>query len=397
MLPNYTLEWLDLLVNTTLNPQKCDVSSITGQKIEEIIRAAVEERDKLQSHLKGQVFGITTQQEIELVIRQYHTALIILLDQAHANHDLVTADLTALKEVCKVIVNCLEDLLGFIETHYSPFLGLNERVPVTYLLVMRAEIKQRLDELKANLFKRIADKTLADLVFETLYDFTDGNEGRPVTFREMIYKKQLVKGLEEIARLKPRHNINKALNALLVYQNFNKKGYLEYFTRKIAEKINLHNSLHEKLEELFLSYKEFNQMYRKSGVKLNPHYADVKEVIGNWFAEEINFLEKKYQFQVNPLEQISLPAKTTKMDRKIRLALNADQIAILLRASVDVGMLYIRSVHFVFKTIVPFLASAKENNLSWDSLRKRSYQAENKDKVVVISILERAITYVQTY
>lgn len=396
MVRHYTLEWLDLTVNTSLNPQKSQVKSLTAKEIEEIIKAAGKERDKLQAHLKGQVFAITTQAEIELVIRQYHSALIILLDRAHANEDLADARNMVLKQVCEVMVNCLDDLLSFIETHYSQFLGLDERVPVTYLLVIRAELKQRLDELKVKLFKRIADKTLSDLVFETLYDFTDGGGGRKVTFREMLYKKELVKGMEELAK-KNEHNINKALNALLVYQNFNKKAYLEYFTRKIAEKINECSSLTEKLEELLLGYKEFNQMYRKTGVKLNPHYADVKEVIGNWFVEEINFLEKKYQFQVSPLEQRLLINKTEKAIRKVRLSLNADQIAILLRAAVDVGMLYIRSVHFVFKTIVPFLASAKEDNLSWDSLRKRSYQAENKDKTVVIAILEKAIAYVQTY
>jgi hypothetical protein len=394
---NYTLEWLDLTVNSTLNPQKSDLSAVTGIAVEEIIKAAEKEQDKLQSHLKEQVFGITSQAEIELLVRQHHSVLIILLDRAHANHHLISENHSELKQVSNLIVNCLDDLLGFIETHFSQFLGLDERVPVTYLLAIRAEIKQRLDELKVKFFKRIADKTLSELVFETLYDFTDGSGGRPVSFREMLYKKQLIKGLEEIAILKPEHNISKALNALLVYQNFNKKGYLEYFTRQIAEKINQRGSLTEKLEELLLCYKEFNQMYRKSGVKLNPHYTDVKEVIGNWFMEEINFLEKKYQFQVNPLEQNQEPGKAEKVARKVRLELNADQIAILLRASVDVGMLYIRSVHFVFKTIVPFLASSQQENLSWDSMRKRSYSAENKDKVVVIAILEKVISYVQTY
>lgn len=395
MLPHYILEWFDLTINTTLNPQVSQIPSISPEKLTQIVDDADKERDKLQSHLRGQVFAITSQAEIELFIRQYHSALIILLDRAHANCDVAGTGNLIVRQACKSMINCLDELLGFIETHYAQFLGLDERVPVTYLPVLRAEIKQRLDELRAKLHRRVADKTISELVFKTLYEFTDGSSGRKVTFREMLYKKELVKGLEELLT-RPEHNLNKALNSVLIYRNFNKKAYLEYYTKKIAEKVNRCGSLTQKMEELLLAYKEFNQMHRKTGVKLNPHYADVKEVIGNWFVEEINFLEKKYQFQISPLEQLP-GVNNDKAASKIKLALNADQIAILLRAAVDVGMLYIRSVHFVFKTVVPFLASAKEDNLSWDSLRKRSYQAENKDKVVVIAILEKAIAYVQTY
>ncbi|MGX5855027.1 hypothetical protein ACWKW6_15350 [Dyadobacter jiangsuensis] len=395
MLPHYILEWFDLTINTILNPQVSKIPSISDEQLAQIANDADKERDKLQSHLRGQVFAITSRAEIELFIRQYHSALIILLDRAHANCDLASSGNIVVRQACKTLVNCLDDLLGFIETHYAHFLGLDERVPVTYLSVLRAEIKQRLDALRIKLHRRIADKTLSELVFKTLYEFTDGSSGRKVTFREMLYRKELVKGLEELLT-RPERNVNKALNALLIYRNFNKKAYLEYYTRKIVEKVNRCSSLTQKMEELFLAYKEFNQMHRKTGVKLNPHYADVKEVIGNWFVEEINFLEKKYQFQINPAEQMPR-VNSEKAASKIRLALNSDQIAILLRAAVDVGMLYIRSVHFVFKTVVPFLASTKEENLSWDSLRKRSYQAENKDKVIVIAILEKAIAYVQTY
>lgn len=396
MLRSYTLEWLDLTVNITLNPQESATSHPTNSGYDEIIKIANQERDKLQSHLKGLVFAITTKTEIQLVVRQYYSALIILLDRAHSNYDHLQMDNPGFRHVCKTMISCLEDLLSFIETHFSKYLGLDQRVPITYLLAVRTELKQRLNTLKSRISRRIADKTLSNLVFETLYDFANGFDDRKVTFREMLYKKQLIKGLEEISALKPEIDIRKAVTALLIYQNYNKKAFLEYYTQTVAAKVKHFDSLSEKLEELLLSYKEFNQMHRKSGVKLNPNYADVKEVIDNWFVEEIGFLEKKCQFHVSPHE-LSLIEPTEGVANKIRLSLNADQIAILLRAAVDVGILHTKSVHFAFRTIVPFLASAKEDNLSWDSLRKRSYQAEDKDKTVLIAVLQKVINSVQQY
>ncbi len=392
----YSLEWLDLLVNVTLNPSKTQVSAITDQQFDSVLKTTAEEIDRLRSRLKGKFLGITSYPELKLLVRRYHSDLTILLDKANENCNLALSESPELKLACQAVIRNLEELLSFIEIYYGQFLGLDERVPVTYLLVTAEELRKRLNGLKSKLFRRTGDKILTSIVFDTLYNFP--NNDRPITFREIIYKKEMVAELEQIVEVKADTKVYNALNELLIYRNFNKKAYLRYFTEKIAGKVNACARIQEKLDQLRLSWKEFNQMYKKPDVRLNPRYADIKDVVGNWFSEEVGYLERKLHFQVNHFESRNDGAKANENEGlKIHLGLSSDQIAILLRAICDAGILQMRSLQAAFKTIVPFLASEKHKNLSWESVRKRAYSVEDKDKQKVIFFLEKAIKHIQTY
>ncbi len=386
----YILEWFDLLVTITLNPLRADVLSITISQSEVILKKAGEEKDKWQLQLKREVYECRSNAEIELLVRRYHSDLILLLDQAYENHNLISAADDSHKILTRTIAGYLEELVTFIEGRYLKFLGLDKWIPASYLHLTREELRSRIERLRLKIGRRLSDKKLLDIVFGSLYKFINEEQFRRVTFREVVYKKELVSDLEEICAHKTEAKLHQALMELLVYRNFNKKAYLNYYTEKIAGRINSLVSLTEKRDQLLLAYKEFNQMHLKPGVKLNPNFKGIKSVIGNWFAQEINYLEMKYQWDVNPLEP-RRPVKAGIVSQKVRLSLNSDQIAILLRALVDIGLIERGSVHWVFKTIVPFLASAEKENLSWDSVRKRAYAPEDKDKHVVIQVLANAI------
>ncbi|MHB1180056.1 MAG: hypothetical protein ACYCZO_17230, partial [Daejeonella sp.] len=87
MCRRYILDWLDSLITVSLNPEKTNLATITEQQIEAAIAKMAEERIKFQSLLKDHVFGLTEAKQIELFLKQYHSALIILLDQASQNHE----------------------------------------------------------------------------------------------------------------------------------------------------------------------------------------------------------------------------------------------------------------------------------------------------------------------
>ena len=51
----------------------------------------------------------------------------------------------------------------------------------------------------------------------------------------------------------------------------------------------------------------------------------------------------------------------------------------------------------VFKTIVPHLSTPYKENLSYDSMRSKSYVAETRDKEIVIETLHQIIEKVKRY
>jgi hypothetical protein len=56
-----------------------------------------------------------------------------------------------------------------------------------------------------------------------------------------------------------------------------------------------------------------------------------------------------------------------------------------------------RSLNSVFKNIVPFLSTPYQENISYDSMRSKSYSAESRDKEIVTETLQQMIKKINEY
>lgn len=395
---NYTLEWLDFIINVTLNEGKTDVSTLTAKQLETIVAKAQEEKDRHISFLKHQSFHLDSRRKIQLLIRQYHASLVMLLDQAYENTSRAESNLSILHDALVSISSSLDELLGFVENRFHEYLSLDERVPAAYLAQVKREMLDRLELLRQELFVRVDNRALTDMVSQSLHYFIYDSEKRPISFREVFYKKDLLAGLEKISQQEDQQTLHRAVVELLVYLNFNSRSFMNYYTQKLAQKINAYGAVHEKMTELLLAYKEFNQMHRKPAVKLNPHHADLKKVLGNWFAQEITYLEKKHQWDVLPLQNQQQQAPKIKTDPfKIMCFLSVDQVALALRAMDATRVVKAKSLNTVIQTIAPYLSTPRKEDISQESMRNKSYAFEEGDKAVVVKMLEGMINWIKEY
>ncbi|MGM1430187.1 hypothetical protein ACS126_13080 [Sphingobacterium lactis] len=155
----------------------------------------------LKSLLKNKVFSLTKQCKIRLLVRHYHSTLILLLDHATSNGTHPVFGREDLKAVHEQTVSALDELLSFIETRFAPYLGMDERVPVTYLVVAREDLGQKLATLRKRLVPSIGEMYVLDMVWNSLESFTTGNgktESDPITFRDVQYHRELLKSLEQL-------------------------------------------------------------------------------------------------------------------------------------------------------------------------------------------------------
>lgn len=395
---NYTLEWLDFIINVTLNEGKTDVSTLTAKQLETIVAKAQEEKDRHISFLKHQSFHLDSRRKIQLLIRQYHASLVMLLDQAYENTSRAESNMSILRDALMSISASLDELLSFVENRFHEYLSLDERVPAAYLAQVKREMLDRLELLRQELFVRVDNRALTDMVSQSLHYFIYDSEKRPISFREVFYKKDLLAGLEKISQQEDQQTLHRAVVELLVYLNFNSRSFMNYYTQKLAQKINAYGAVHEKMTELLLAYKEFNQMHRKPAVKLNPHHADLKKVLGNWFAQEITYLEKKHQWDVLPLQNQQQQAPKIKTDPfKVMCFLSVDQIALALRAMDATRVVKAKSLNTVIQTIAPYLSTPRKEEISQESMRNKSYAFEEGDKTVVIRMLEGMINWIKEY
>lgn len=399
---HYPLEWLDSTITLTLNPKKTDLSTITPEEVEAFIVRIQEENAQLQSLINNQVFAISERNQLEQLIRQYHSSLTLLLDCVLKNekHSVFKKDI--LKAVNKVLLTCLDELLCFVEDRFSAYLSLDERVPAIYLCVSKKELQKKLDKIKPILIEFPNGNEILLMLIKRLDNLTNSdNQHYEVTIRNILYKKELIRSLERLNSHSQNLSEYSALDELLIFLNFNSKTYINRFTQNLADKINSCEDPAEGIEQLLLHYKVFNQMHRKPEVILNPNYHSLDTVLGNWFKQEIIYLEKKMRRPVIPLHaktEVPRPKKTLETEnQKILCILSTDQISLFIRATGDLKILIAKSMNGLFKGIVPNLSTPYKNDLSYDAMRSKAYVAEERDKEILIETLERIIQQIKKY
>lgn len=402
MYEEYRLEWLDTLTTVSLNPTKTDLEKLLPEQITNLRSRLEEEKTAHRFFLNKKAFGLLEEKKIQAFVNQYHAALVVLLDQALENKKRIPSEKASLGQLVHELILCLNELIIFIETRFFTFLNLNERASITCLSLAKQEVKQRLAQLKPKL-ENVSDGRALAIVLKSLHAFTkEEDEHYTVTFKEILYRKELLNALEVLAPSDGEEPFYNDLNELLIYMNFNSKRYKDYLTQRVSEELMKYNNIGDKIDNLLFHFKELNQMLSKPGIALNPGFRDLKADLSNWFTQEILYWEKKLVLTFVPFhgnnEQNSrkrLPEKEA--SPKLLCNLSVDQMALVLRSATDLKIINGRSLNNVFKTIVPSLSSPNQEHISWDSMRSKSYNAESRDKAIVVQALKQMIAKIKEY
>ncbi|MXN91152.1 hypothetical protein GR160_07900 [Flavobacterium sp. Sd200] len=398
----YPLVWLDTLITYTLNPSRAEHTGLTNERALYLYEQIDLEEAKLQLLIKSRVFALNKKNEIELLIRRFHSSLVILLDHSLENKKRSGFKNPLISKIHKALSACLERLLAFIETRFSIYLGLEERVPATYLMMAKKEFQKRLDKIKVLAQKQTSSIPVFEILLQNLNAFIAAHPlQEEATFRSVLYRKEWLKQLEGLNWDAASDVFQVKLHELLVYMNFNSKAYIKYLTGIIEEEITAKETPVEKMDLLLFRYKAFNQLQSKPGMVLNPKYHDLKLVVGNWFVQEIRYMEKKLQWSALPLPESAKALKPVKTQHKVidkvLLELSSDQIGLIFRAADDLRILVAKSLSQVFRSITPHLSTPYNDTLSYKGMRTQSYVAEDRDKQIAIDALERIIKKIKEY
>ena len=108
MSEGYALEWLDTLITMTLNPAKNKLGSIKDDDIS-ILRTQIKtERDRVMGTIKSLVFSMESETKIAFGIKQFHSTLIALLDQAMRNK-ICNSKYPELKQILNELIRCISE------------------------------------------------------------------------------------------------------------------------------------------------------------------------------------------------------------------------------------------------------------------------------------------------
>ncbi|WP_343617354.1 hypothetical protein [Flavobacterium sp.] len=390
----YPLEWLDTLILHSLNPNKSDLTVLSNIDINVISESVKIEAEKIQIRLKNEIFLLVKKRQIRLQVRKYHSNLIYLLDSSVDHKKNKVFKNNDLAKVLNLVISTVDELLSFVENRFSQYLSLDERVPITYLIVSKKELMLKLSTLEDLQLELEQDRSTIGIVINELSNSIQSSNEK-ASFRQIMYNRLLLKRLSEASYNDDLNCTFSTLDKILIEMNFNCKKFVDTLIAKLSRNSNNDDDYSEKLNTLLCSYKDFNQLFSNERITFDPMMQNIKTTIDNWFNYEILYYERQIRQIIN--EQIPTSETSNKSNDKVECILSTDQMALILRASDESRVLKARSMNLVFKTIVPFLSTPFKKDLSYQAVRSKSYNAEDRDKEIAIQTLKKIIEKIKTY
>ncbi|MFD0795468.1 hypothetical protein ACFQZX_17735 [Mucilaginibacter litoreus] len=84
-IPGYPFEWMDEIIEVTLNPQLSRIEDLTQEQLVQLQLLFEREADQIWKELKSFTFALCPPEQISFIVGQYDTAISLLLEQAAAN------------------------------------------------------------------------------------------------------------------------------------------------------------------------------------------------------------------------------------------------------------------------------------------------------------------------
>jgi hypothetical protein len=400
MSERYTLEWLDTLITMTLNPAKNKLGSIQNEDISNLRTQIKTESDRVMGTIKSLMFSMESEDKIVFGIKQFHSSLIALLDQALRNK-ICNSRYPELKQILNELIRCISELLSFIESRFIDFLNLNGNVPTAYFNIIKKELFIKIEAIQNRLHGDFQLQPAFEIMIQSLVNFLNYSpEEHSFTFQELRYIKDLCKDFDHI-EFTENTKVFSQIDELLISWNFNDVRYIANLTERLSQLVSSQEKTGDRIEGLLYYFKSFKQLHRKQSVVFNSRYANLNDQICNWFNQEIYYFEKKMHISLMPLqEHAELNKPKTSLEKpkqKVQCMLSTDQTGLILRAADETRILVAKSMSEVFKTIVPHLSTPHKQDLSYDGMRSKSYVAEDRDKQIAIETLERIIKKIKQY
>lgn len=246
----------------------------------------------------------------------------------------------------------------------------------------------RLIELKDLLLKSFRDKRLGNDIYNLISITVQRVIENPKSGEQkVIYFSRL---FEELLSLEDNNgNLDERFEELLLYLNFNSRMYFLYYTESIDRKLSTQDTNIGKLESLAFEYKKINQIQCDPNLCYNPNYPSIRDMISNWIAEEISYLER--------IRSLAIITENTEKiinkDFKIALDMSVAQFTCLIRGLMERKVILNNNLTELATFISGIVVTKRSENISEGSFRRKYYNIEDSTKNSVIEILNKTIDW----
>lgn len=395
MIKMYPLEWFDSLIINSFDAGSSSIS-VSESELKVLNERIASEAKKIKIHIKNSFFELKSKRQIRLLIKKYHSSLVFLIDKTAEIRKRENS--TQINEIFDLVVTSLNDLLSFVEIRYSAFMSLDQRVSYSYFSVWKKEtltILKNLVKTKENPADHYRDlEFAAALLAAPLHN----SRNTKFTYRQILYYREIITEMQKLEHVVSETECISDLDLMLIRMNFNSREYAEKLVGKIGRYLEGFENLSERLEKLLYIWSRISKINPNLKLTFNASQQNLILFLEYWFSSEVRYVEKKsaIEMQQQTVDYVGNEF-VEKADSKLECMLSGDQIGLILRATDEARIIRAKSMNYIFKSIVPYLSTPVKRNLSYQSVRSNSYNAEERDKEIAIESLEKIIRKIKTY
>lgn len=362
------------------------------KKITTIKKDVKKEIDRIKQTFVHEVFTFEDERHLERYIQYHQQALIHLIDKAALfmsddhSHDVRK------KNLYQVFYNAFEQLLLFIEKHFTKYFDQDAKAPEGYITIARKDAATNIRKLKKVLDTKNADPRITDLVLQVLKKIKSDRAEQRITYRKVMYAKEVAKELYRfLEREDEIQDVNEELRQIMYYLNYNSVKVLTYHAHYITALLEESETRAEKIEKLSYTLKKINQAQVKPGIGYNQNGPSLKDQLNIYLSEEIEYQERLQHLTGNSSNR---PSDNFLSGFKLKFEASVSQLAYLLRIFLETKIIMNNNLSQVLHFLVKFVVTKRSEAISYNSLRSKFYSVESGTRDSVRNMLVTMIQYI---
>ncbi len=388
MIPNVKYELLELeriisLANKKNTRNKADKPTLQSSVEMEV--------NRVKQTFIHEVFTFEDERHLERYIQYHQQALIRLMD--HTAFSLNTESKDGQRSPDSIFYSSLEDLLTFVERHFTKYFDQDAKAPEGYIAIARKDAKTNARRLKKILVEKNTDPRIIELMLHVLQKIAQCGPEHGATYRKVMYVKEMQKEMFRLLERKTDiQDMDEELRQIMYYLNYNSVKVFAYHAHYITSLLEAGETRAEKLERLSLALKKVNQAQVKPDIRYNLHRGSLKEQLNSYISEEIDYLERLQQLSGNTTER---PMDAFLQGFKLRFDASVTQLAYLLKILIETKIILNNNLSQVLHFLVRFVTTKRSEAVSYGSIRSKFYNVETGTKESVRKMLLSMIHHIE--
>lgn len=392
---SYQLERLEHIIKTDLLTLKHGDRKETAQRVNDLHKQLRAEVDRIKKIFIQEVFVFEGERQLEKYIQLHQQELIRLTDELLTRNKSDSAGeyIHGLPGTLSFVYAFLDELLEFIERHFTRYFDQDKKAPESYIILAGAEILKSFGDLQAQMKKAEVNPLLIDLSLFPLHTFIEEIPGGQITYRRIFYAKEVLHELNRLMSSSTEDsqwgNREEALRNTFLYLNYNSIKYFRYYTQHINELVGAIETSSGRIEQLSYLLKNINQTQVKPEVGHDRTIRSLKEQLVDWLAEEISYHDRLHQ-----LHNKQSVSQVVAEGFKLKMELSVPQLSYLLKILIETRLVQNKNVAELFRFFARYFQTKRLENIAYETFRVKYYNTEESTRKNVRSILLSLVDHI---